>query len=335
MGLTGTNAILQLHPTRRCNLRCLHCYSHSGPFVDAATPLPVLQRVLSDAEALGYDVVGISGGEPLLYKPLPSLLRTARQHGLRTTVTSNGMLLTERRLAELVGLVDVLAISLDGEAATHDRMRGDERAFRTLDSRMDAVRDSGIPFGFITTLTMHNVDEVEFVVRYAADHGASLVQIHPLELTGEATLNLPGSIPDARESAFAVLEGARLSQLYAIPVQVDVARQAELWNAPEQFLGARPSSTARLADWLSPLVVETDGTVVPMTYGFPRKYQLGNATETPLAALAEQWDPDPFLSLCARVVERLVASDTTFFNWYEEVCIDAQRSSGPTALISG
>jgi len=134
------------------------------------------------------------------------------------------------------GLVDVLAISLDGEAATHDRMRGDQRAFRTLDSRMEGVRASGIPFGFITTLTMHNVDEVEFVVRYAKAHGASLVQIHPLELVGEAIRNLPGSIPDARESAFAVLEGARLSQLYSIPVQVDVVRDADVQAAPEQFL---------------------------------------------------------------------------------------------------
>ena len=31
MACTRGSRILQIHPTRRCNLRCLHCYSLSGP----------------------------------------------------------------------------------------------------------------------------------------------------------------------------------------------------------------------------------------------------------------------------------------------------------------
>jgi MoaA/NifB/PqqE/SkfB family radical SAM enzyme len=57
---------------------------------------------------------------------------------MRTAVTTNGLLLTERRLSELVGLVDVLAISLDGRPETHDWMRGDRRAFGQMSSRLPA-----------------------------------------------------------------------------------------------------------------------------------------------------------------------------------------------------
>jgi MoaA/NifB/PqqE/SkfB family radical SAM enzyme len=324
MGPTGGKGILQLHPTRRCNLHCRHCYSESGPRVDAATPLPVLQRVVADAAVLGYTVVGISGGEPMLYKPLPELLRTAKQHGMSTTVTSNGILLTQRNLAALAGLVDVLAISLDGVPASHDRMRGDSRAFRTLHSRMQAVRASGIPFGFITTLTMHNVDELDFVVRYAAAQGASLVQVHPLELVGAAINNLTDAIPDSEESAFALLEGARLSRAYSIPVQVDLVRQADLHTHPAQFLAVRPDPSYALGQWLTPLVVETDGTVVPMTYGFPRRYALGNATSDALTRLAASWNPGPLLTLCARVADDLMNRRASFFNWYDELCTAAR-----------
>ena len=302
------------------------------------TPLPVLQQVIGGAAELGYDVVGISGGEPLLYRPLPELLRTAKQLGLLTTVTSNGMLLTPRRLAALVGLVDVLAVSLDGTPASHDRMRGDSRAFRMLHSRMEAVRASGIPFGFITTLTMHNVHEIDFVVRYAAGQGASLVQVHPLELAGAAVRNLAGSIPDPEESAFALLEGARLSRQYSIPVQVDLVRQADLRAQPAQFLAVRPSQTLPLSHWLTPLVVETDATVVPMTYGFPRAYALGNAMATPLTQLAAAWDPEPFLTLCAHVAEDLTDRRLPFFNWYEEICsaaFDAKRGAQQASLDPG
>jgi MoaA/NifB/PqqE/SkfB family radical SAM enzyme len=328
MGLTGS-AILQLHPTRRCNLRCLHCYSQSGPHVAASTSIDVLRSAVTDAADLGYTVVSISGGEPLLYPDLTALLRHAKHLGLNTTVTSNGMLLSERRLGELAGLVDVLALSLDGEPETHERMRGDERAFRTLDRRLPGVRASGIPFGFITTLTMHNVAEVEWVVGYAREHGAGLVQIHPLELEGAAVQNLAGSLPDLRESAFAVIEGARLEAVYGITVQVDIARRSELVGHPQEFLVETPSPDLRLSEWLTPLVIETDGTVVPLTYGFPQRYALGSVVEKPLRVLADAWDPAPFLDVTRRVGERLMEDPRPLFNWYEELSNEARRLTAP------
>src|SRR4029079_3353776 len=132
MGLTGASAILQIHPSRRCNLRCRHCYSSSGPWVADTTDLDVLRRTVTEACSLGYDVFAVSGGEPLLFRGLSLLLTHAHRLGMRTAVTSNGLLLTERRLSELVGLVDVLAISLDGRPETHDWMRGDRRAFARM-----------------------------------------------------------------------------------------------------------------------------------------------------------------------------------------------------------
>src|SRR5262249_42287984 len=150
MGPTGeTYRVLQIHPTRRCNLRCLHCYSLSGPEERESLSLPLLCGAVTDAGQEGYTVVGISGGEPLLYRPLPELLEHAHMCGLITTVTSNGMLLDGQRLARLQGCVDLLAISLDGIPASHNRIRGSERAFETMRARLEGVRQSGIPFGFI------------------------------------------------------------------------------------------------------------------------------------------------------------------------------------------
>jgi MoaA/NifB/PqqE/SkfB family radical SAM enzyme len=189
---------------------------------------------------------------------------------------------------------------------------------------MDGVRASGIPFGFITTLTMYNIDEVEWVVGYAEEHGAGLVQIHPLEPEGAAVRNLDGSVPDVRESAFALIEGARLQAAYDVTVQVDVAHRAELVNHPEEFLVDPPSPDARLSQWLTPLVVETDGTVAPLTYGFPRPYVLGSLLEHPLPELAERWDPGPFLDLTRRVGLRLADDDRPLFNWYDELAAEGR-----------
>lgn len=331
MGLTGGRSILQVHPTRRCNLRCRHCYSESGPHVDAVLDVGTVRAVIADAADLGYDVMSVSGGEPLLHRGLEDLLHCAHEHGMRTTVTSNGMLLTPRRLAELADLVDVLAISLDGAPETHARMRGDARAFRVLDSRMAGVERSGIPFGFITTLTMRNVHELAFVVQYAAAHGASLVQVHPLEAEGAAVTNLRGEQPDGREAAFAFVEAARLSAVHRIPVQVDLAHRSELDRNPQAFLAVAPEPDVGLAGWLTPLVLQTDGQVVPLMHGFPAPYALGSVLERPLAELATCWDPAPLLRVTAAAAERIRQRAGALFNWYEVVTDVAREQCLPVA----
>jgi MoaA/NifB/PqqE/SkfB family radical SAM enzyme len=318
VGLTGASAILQVHPSRRCNLRCRHCYSSSGPWVADTIDAAVLHRAVADARGLGYDVLAVSGGEPLLLRGLLPLLRQAREVGMRTAVTTNGLLLTERRLAELVGLVDVLAISLDGRPETHDWIRGDRRAFSRMSARLPAVRDAGITFGFITTLTMHNAHELEFVFELAAQHGAALVQVHPLEPDGAGT-DLRASVPDAVELGFAFFEATRLSVVHGIPVQVDLVTQRDLRSAPDRFLTTPRDPRAPLGSWLTPLVLETDGTVVPLSYGFGRAYALGSVHDAPLTDLAEGWDSEPLRRQALALYDELVGDEVRFANWYERM----------------
>ena len=56
---------VQIHPTLRCNLLCMHCYSNSGPHARAELPVAAVCQTIVDASALGYEVVSWSGGEPL------------------------------------------------------------------------------------------------------------------------------------------------------------------------------------------------------------------------------------------------------------------------------
>ncbi|SIT75219.1 radical SAM protein [Microbacterium sp. RU33B] len=323
MRLTADRGIVQVHPTRRCNLTCLHCYSSSGPRVAATTPLELLTDALDDAVELGYSVLSVSGGEPLLYRPLLELLAHARSRGMRTTVTTNGLLLSERRLAELHGLLDVLAISVDGTPETHDVMRNSRGAFARLSSRLPGVARSGIPFGFITTLTQSNVDELDFVVGLAGEYGAGLVQVHPLEPVGAAASNLAGAVPDDQELGFAMFEGlVQAAMRDDVRVHVDIARPADIAGITLPITG----EDLRLGDWLTPLVIETDGAVVPLTYGFPRRFGLGRLEGAGLADLARRWDAGPFVELCTTTRDRLIAERRPFFNWYEEMRRAALRA---------
>lgn len=326
MGPTGPeHRVLQIHPTRRCNLRCLHCYSVSGPEQSEALEPALLASALRDASTEGYNVAGFSGGEPLLYRPLAAVLSTAKECGMTTTVTSNGMLMTKRRLQPLKQLVDLLAISLDGVPDSHNRMRGSERAFLAMESHLDNLRMSGIPFGFIFTLTQHNVHELAWVAEFAVQQGAALLQIHPLEIVGRAEVSLPESEPDAIEESYAYLEAKRIQAKVGdrLFVQLDLTRGDVLREHPELVFADSPTSVSSdkpLAEVVSPLVVEASGVVVPIEYGLGSRYALGNLHEAGLRELAYRWRRESypeFRRLCqAAFDEATAAAPLPFVNWY-------------------
>ena len=168
MGPAGEFKALQIHPTRFCNLTCLHCYSSSGPDQREALAAPLVADAITQAGAEGYNDIAFSGGEPILYGDLRLLLEHAKSLGMATSLTSNGILLKGERLARLEGVTDLLAISLDGVPESHNRMRNAPLAFERMRANLDGVRKTGIPFGFIFTLTQHNLHELRIRVAGAS-----------------------------------------------------------------------------------------------------------------------------------------------------------------------
>ncbi|MEU5696106.1 radical SAM protein [Actinosynnema sp. NPDC020468] len=329
MRQTGGRAVLQVHPTRLCNLRCLHCYSSSGPDVAESIPIAVLRQVVRDAVDLGYDVVNVSGGEPFLYPELPALLRAARDAGLRTTVTTNAVALNQRRIGLVRGLVDLVAVSLDGDAATHDRIRDRTGSFDKALTGIRRLVEVGIPVGVVTTLTQGNATQLGDVALAAADSGALLLQVHPLEPEGAANRLMPGERPDAVELAYAAVELGRIAEEHGLAVQLDAVPRTVLTRRPGAFMAAPVEPDTPLGRWLTPLVVEANGAVVPVSYGFDRRFWLGNVHDRPLADLAADWDPDPFLTLCRGTWERLVNGRTgPLIPWYGHL-VRASRADAP------
>ena len=162
-----------------------------------------------------------------------------------TTVTSNGMLATPAVWERIAPLVDFAAISIDGTPAEHDTIRRHRGAFARTVANLEVVRSSGTPFGFIFTLTQHNADSLEFVVRLAAEHGARGVQVHPLTLQGRAGTTMPGARPDGIEIVAALLEASRLSRKYGLVVHVDALITDQIAAYRDRLVPTRPVLRAR------------------------------------------------------------------------------------------
>jgi MoaA/NifB/PqqE/SkfB family radical SAM enzyme len=294
MRFTGTRTVLQVHPTRRCNLTCVHCYSDSGPRASDEIPLAVLDDLITDAASLGYQVLTVSGGEPFLYAPLPEFLGHAKSAGLQCLLTTNGTPAALRRLGEVADCLDLVVLSLDGPGPDHDRMRARDGAYEAMTRGLTSVRESRIPFGFLFTLTQHNVHQLEWAAEFAAANGASLLQVHPLEPSGRGRL-MRDEVPDTVESSYAMLEVARLRREFGERLRF----QLDLTTA-KAFAGylrglvttADPGPAMPLSQVLSPLVVEPDAWCVPLEYGFPRRFALGSLYQDRLSHLARPWVSD-------------------------------------------
>ena len=87
---------LWLEITGRCQLRCRHCYSESGPDKGhGSMRTGDWRRVLDEAADLGVSDVQFIGGEPTLHPNLPELVLHALGRGLAVEVYSNLVRVTD------------------------------------------------------------------------------------------------------------------------------------------------------------------------------------------------------------------------------------------------
>jgi len=245
-----------------------------------------------------------------------------------TTVTTNGMLATPAIWEHLAPLLDFAAISIDGTPAEHDAIRCHKGAFARTVTNLEVIRSSSVPFGFIFTLTQHNADSLEFVVRLAAEHGALGVQVHPLTLQGRAGTTMPDARPDGIEMVAALLEASRLSQKYGLVVHVDALTTDQIAAYRDRLVPARP--VRRLVDVAPLLIVNADGAVVPLTHDVNPALRLGSLTGRPLALLARDWLArgmgDALAAACEQAWADLAGADRPHaVYWYDAV---AARTDG-------
>ncbi len=196
--------IVHLHPTRLCNLACLHCYSESGPKEKAALDLETLKRALPLLKAEGYQLVSLSGGEPLVYAPLVPLVDHAHAHGFRVTMITNG-LFSNKRMDEAVSRLDGVAISFDGLATTHNRLRGRADAFERSCAALARLADDGRPVAAAISLTREAIPDLPDLADHLVGLGAQALQVRPVALAGRhcggSSATIPGCVSPARGAA--------------------------------------------------------------------------------------------------------------------------------------
>lgn len=135
---------LNLELTNHCNLTCTFCPTGNGLLKRPRgfmTP-ETFRRALRGAGPLEFALL-FQWGEPLLHPQFRELATEAAASGARTLVTTNATFLDDRRVDDVLDAgVDRVTVSVDGDAATHEAVRGVSLA-RTVQGieRLRAERD--------------------------------------------------------------------------------------------------------------------------------------------------------------------------------------------------
>jgi len=163
--------------SRRCNLRCMHCYQNaSQPSSDELTLEQQLDIVDQMARA-GVSMVVLSGGEPLMNPDLGRLIERIRACGMAISIDSNGVLI-DRATVERLKQSGVTSVELSVDSVdpqSHDRFRGLDGAFGKTLQALEICSEAGMFTTVATTATALNYAESGELILLARNHGADRV----------------------------------------------------------------------------------------------------------------------------------------------------------------
>jgi MoaA/NifB/PqqE/SkfB family radical SAM enzyme len=275
--------------------------------------LPVLR-------AEGYDIVSLSGGEPLLYPGLDRIVDAAKANGFRIVAVSNGYPVRPKTRAPLRSL-DGIAISFDGIDDVHNQIRGRKDAFKTGLSALATLRDLGRPVAAAYTVSKASLRDIPEFVETVIGYGVLAVQLRPLVMTGRALQSCEAVSLSSADLDRLFLIGESLREAYrgSLAIQTDLAFAPAIVADQGSYaaaLSADPGSV-RLADLVNPLVITPDGTLKPFTYDFPAPYDLGSINDLhchgPQRLKGTRFEP--FRALIGEAFSKLRTSHA-FIDWF-------------------
>jgi radical SAM protein with 4Fe4S-binding SPASM domain len=221
--------------TPRCNHACLHCYNvwHSGSEEEPAVYprgelgtgqlLALLTKALDETDCRH---VTLTGGEPLLRPDLPEILDFLRGRGVMTTVISNGRLLAEPAVIDLVerGVALFELPLLSHRRQVHDRLSGAPGAFDAVLAAMARIRFHRGQFVSVFVLTRHNLPDLREAIKLAFAFGARGLMLNRFNPGGRGRRYVHDLLPtpDEMRQALEVAEAAATELHFPISCSIPI-----------------------------------------------------------------------------------------------------------------
>ena len=312
-----------------CNLHCKMCDVGTNTLdsnfaINLVGTHPInmpldLFRTLADQAARDFPTakLGYAFTEPLIYPYLVESLTYARDLGLYTSLTTNGLLLEKKAAALAEAGLDDLFLSLDGPEDVHNAIRGHKHSFQRALAGLDAflALEEGPQISVFCVVTEWNIGHLpelaDSLRRYPlAQLGFLHTNFTPHDLAQRHNRIYGDTYPATHSNVDEVrVEAMDLERLgrdiatlrdgtYPFPVTFspaldDRAALERYYLQPGRLIGTL------CHDIFSAMMIKSDGSVIP-AHGRCYNLQVGNLYEDSLRTI---WNGPTFGSFRRAVLE--------------------------------
>jgi MoaA/NifB/PqqE/SkfB family radical SAM enzyme len=169
--------------TFACDSGCAHCVSACKTAFPDEVDTKGAMRIVDQVHDFGATFFGITGGQPFLRKDLFEVLDYATSLGLNTSIITDGRMLDEKAIKDIIRNKTKISISIDGAQKTNDAIRG-EGAYAAAVAAIERFAKEDLlnvlVYTFANKGTITNVDEEDMVhvIELAKKYGARWVVFH-------------------------------------------------------------------------------------------------------------------------------------------------------------
>lgn len=211
--------LVSFEVTMSCNLNCLFCYNHYKGV--GAMPAP---SSYSDArKALKmifkkFDVgqITFTGGEPFMGERFSELVLTARLHGAKVGIISNGNFAAPESYLQLTKLgVSLFELPLHShDPKIHDQMTRRDGAHSKSLTVIKTLLSNGVTPVAVIVLTKYNADQAADTVRFISSLGIKRIMLNRYNIGGAGVGNPAEILPTEEQliKAYRVVSDVALSQ---------------------------------------------------------------------------------------------------------------------------
>ncbi|HSV49025.1 MAG TPA: radical SAM protein, partial [Candidatus Acidoferrales bacterium] len=217
--------VIAWESTRACNYACVHCRATAQKQADPnqLTTQEAL-HLMDEIAEICKPVLIISGGDPLQRTDIFTVASYADKLGFRVVMSPSGSDITPAVIAKMKDSgVKMISLSLDGSTAqVHDSFRQIPSAFDLILRNIALAKQGGMPFRINTTVTKHNVADLDAIHHLIVALGAVEWDVFMLVPTGRGKVTMEISPHDYEATLRQICE---LSQKSPIPIKMTCAPQ--------------------------------------------------------------------------------------------------------------
>jgi len=289
--------------TRRCNLRCKHCYTVSA---DMAFPGELTtgeaMGVIEDLKGFDIPALILSGGEPLARRDFFEIAAAARGAARYLALSTNGTGIVGETADRVAAIgFDYVGISIDGIGAMNDWFRGRIGAFEQALAGVRACKARGIKVGLRFTITDDNAHQLPDLLDLCDAEGVDKFYLSHLVYAGRGDKHRGSDATHerSRRAMDLLIDRAWVAAAEGLPLDIvtgnnDADAVYFLNWAEANFDASRVAHLrAHLAAWggnssgVGVANIDTQGKVHPDTYW--SDYTIGSVRD---AAFSELWTGD-------------------------------------------